>query len=99
MKKKVFIFALVITLIPLLVAIQKVDAEDEENEVSSAEIIALIEHFENEGEFENSQVAYALKLHLKAVNHFEKQEASEKVVKHMNGFDSLLDHQNNNGQL
>lgn len=99
MKKKVFIFALVITLIPLLVAMQKVDADDEENEVSSAEIMALIDHYENEGEFEKSQVAYALKLHLKAVDHFEKQEASEKVVKHMKGFASLLDHQNDNGQL
>ncbi|MFJ7933779.1 NPCBM/NEW2 domain-containing protein [Sporosarcina sp. NPDC096371] len=63
---------------------------------SSAAMISLIEDFEKEGEFKNASAAQSLKLHLTAVNLYEKQEAVEKVVKHMEGFKLLLIHQKEN---
>ncbi|MFJ7934398.1 S8 family peptidase [Sporosarcina sp. NPDC096371] len=62
-------------------------------EVDSAIIRALVERFENEGEFKNAQAARALKTHLTAVAQYEKQEAGDKVMKHMKGFKVLLDQQ------
>ena len=51
----------------------------------------LVEQFEKESKISNSQVAHSLKLHLTAVALYEKQNATEKVVKHMEGFKLLLD--------
>ncbi|MFJ7933272.1 S8 family serine peptidase [Sporosarcina sp. NPDC096371] len=61
--------------------------------VDSAIIRALVERFEKEGEFKNAQAARALKTHLTAVAQYEKQEAGDKVMKHMKGFKVLLDQQ------
>ncbi|MFJ7933273.1 S8 family serine peptidase [Sporosarcina sp. NPDC096371] len=61
--------------------------------VDSAIIRALVERFEREGEFKNAQAARALKTHLTAVAQYEKQEAGDKVMKHMKGFKVLLDQQ------
>ncbi|MFJ7933271.1 S8 family serine peptidase [Sporosarcina sp. NPDC096371] len=61
--------------------------------VDSAVIYALVERFEKEGEFKNAQAVRALKTHLKAVAQYEKQEAGDKVMKHMKGFKVLLDQQ------
>lgn len=54
---------------------------------------ALVEHFEEEGEFAGDDTARSLKIHLTAVSHYEEQESAEKVVKLMERFKSLLDHQ------
>ncbi|MBS4208685.1 discoidin domain-containing protein [Bacillus sp. FJAT-50079] len=59
----------------------------------------LVEQFEKEGEISNSQAAHSLKLHLTAVALYEKQNASEKVVKHMEGFKLLLDQQKTKGGI
>ncbi|WP_449355256.1 serine hydrolase domain-containing protein [Virgibacillus natechei] len=56
---------------------------------------ALVEDFAAREEF-SSEVAHSLKVHLTAVSHYEDQESAEKVVKHMEGFKSLLDHQQEN---
>ncbi|MCJ7842140.1 GH92 family glycosyl hydrolase [Lederbergia sp. NSJ-179] len=59
----------------------------------SAGMQSLVERFEKEGEFKNGSAAHALQLHLTAVERFEQQGAADKVLKHMNGFKPLLDHQ------
>ena len=61
--------------------------------LEAAAIKSLVESLEKEGEFENAQTARALKTHLTAVAQYEKQEAAEKVVKHMKSFKVLLDYQ------
>src|SRR5699024_7442311 len=64
---------------------------DEENSVSADSMIAEIERFDEEGAFKNKQIGHLLTLHLTAVGHFESQEQSVKVVKHMESFIGLLD--------
>ena len=61
--------------------------------VSAADMKALVERFEEKGEFANRDAARSLIIHLTAVDHFERREAAEKVVKHMKRFKVLLDHQ------
>src|SRR5699024_7921821 len=41
----------------------------------------------------DEDAAHALKMHLTAVEQFEKQNKAEKVVKHLKGFQQLLDQQ------
>ncbi|AXF56986.1 dipeptidase [Salicibibacter kimchii] len=53
----------------------------------------LVEHFEEEGEFENGQTAQTLDRHLTAVGHYEDQGAKEKASQHMKGLKDMLDHQ------
>lgn len=62
-------------------------------DVSAADMKALVERFEEKGEFANRDAARSLIIHLTAVDHFERREAAEKVVKHMKRFKVLLDHQ------
>jgi len=52
----------------------------------------LVKRFENEGELDNAE-SRALEMHLTAVAQFEKQGKYTKVVKHMKGFNLLLEHQ------
>lgn len=66
---------------------------------SSAEIKALATDLESEGEFSSDRVAHALTLHLSAIDQFEQQEATEKVVKHMTSFIQLLNHQKENALI
>ncbi len=61
--------------------------------VGAADMKALVERFEEKGEFANRDAARSLIIHLTAVDHFERREAAEKVVKHMKRFKVLLDHQ------
>lgn len=63
------------------------------NAWSAGTMQELVERFENENGFKNDSVAHALKLHLKAVNQYEKTGSDEKVIKHMKGFKRLLDQQ------
>ncbi|WP_373893930.1 glycoside hydrolase family 3 N-terminal domain-containing protein [Virgibacillus sp. CBA3643] len=69
------------------------EAEIPEN---AEDIKALVDQLEDEGEFESDTAPRALNRHLTAISHYEEQEAAEKVVKHMGGFNDLLDHQQNN---
>ncbi|WP_412931161.1 polysaccharide lyase 8 family protein [Lederbergia ruris] len=52
----------------------------------------LVEQFEKEAEFTNVDVPHALHLHLTAIGQFEEKGAAAKVVKHLEGFQLLLDH-------
>lgn len=60
---------------------------------SVSDIKSLVEGFEETGEFEDNGTSHALKVHLTAVEQYEKKKESEKVVKHMKSFNTLLDHQ------
>ncbi len=66
--------------------------EPGDGEISAAHIKLLVEALEEEGEFEGS-AARSLTLHLTAVGHYEGTEEAGKVVKHMEGFKLLLNHQ------
>lgn len=57
-----------------------------------------VEYFADEGEL-NEDVARSLSVHLTAVGRYEDLGAAEKVVKHMESFRQLLDHQKDNDLL
>lgn len=59
----------------------------------SAGMKELIVELEDEGEIDNDSASHALKTHLTAVEHFEKEGENEKVVKHMKGFNQLITQQ------
>src|SRR5690606_34495616 len=65
---------------------------------SSSDIIERIEQLEGIGEI-SSEAVRPLKLHLTAIRQFEKQEDIEKIIRHMDGFHALLDHQYENQLL
>ena len=64
--------------------------------ITTAGLIKLAEKLKEEGEVTNENALHSLKLHLSAVALYEKQEAGQKVVKHMESFKVLLDHQKEN---
>lgn len=66
---------------------------------NAASMKKRVKRFKKKGEFEDDGAAYQLKLHLKAVSQYEDENQPEKVVKHMNGFKRLLDHQRENGLI
>lgn len=59
----------------------------------------LVEQMEASGEFTNGNAARSLKLHLTALSHYENQQATAKVIKHMEGFKVFLDDQKSNGLI
>lgn len=67
--------------------------------ISAAGIKTLVERFKDEGAFANDGAAHALTVHLMAVDHYEKKQEAEKVVKHTEGFKQLLVHQKENESI
>ncbi|GAK10626.1 putative Xaa-Pro dipeptidyl-peptidase [Geomicrobium sp. JCM 19039] len=61
--------------------------------ISSGSIQSHIQQFADEGAFENEETVRALQLHLIAISRYESQQSSEKIVRHMGGFQHLLTHQ------
>ena len=74
----------------------KKESDDKPSVNNAAEMKTLVESLAEEGEIENAQTVRALTTHLTAVAQYEKQEATEKVVKHMKSFKILLDYQKEN---
>jgi N-acetyl-anhydromuramyl-L-alanine amidase AmpD len=64
--------------------------------VSAADIKEIVQNFDDIGAFTNDQATRALQVHLSAVSHYEDKGAANKVIKHLNGFQLLLDHQQSN---
>ncbi|WP_164215266.1 alpha-L-fucosidase [Virgibacillus sp. YIM 98842] len=60
-------------------------------EVTTSIVQKLIEH-----NVDKNEAAHSLNLHMKAVSLYAEQGESEKVVRHMEGFKILLDHQLDN---
>lgn len=65
-------------------------------EASTANMKRHVSHFHEEGEIGTDDAARSLAVHLTAVGRYEEQDAAEKIVKHMEGFQSLLDYQQEN---
>lgn len=63
------------------------------------DIKELVEEFADDDAFENGDAVHSLQLHLTAVKQYEKQEKTEKLVKHMKGFKTLLDYQKEHGLI
>src|SRR5690625_2165477 len=104
MKRHLFfwLFVCVLIITPLFSTAQHADAQNdtkEEDGISSADIKQRVEGFRDEGEINDDQSAHALTLHLTAVERFEKKDEEKKVIKHMEGFISLLNHQRDNEQM
>ncbi|WP_088052765.1 glycerophosphodiester phosphodiesterase [Virgibacillus dakarensis] len=64
---------------------------------SATTIKTLVERFE--GKELSSTEAHSLKVHLTAVTQYEEKGLHEKVIKHMNGFNTLLNQQKENGLI
>jgi hypothetical protein len=61
--------------------------------VNALGIKALVERFENEGEFNGEVAPRNLKSHLTTIHLYERLRDSEKVIKQLSSFRSLLDQQ------
>lgn len=66
---------------------------------SATNMQALVDYFEADKQFSNDKAPHALHVHLDAVEHFEKQEAAEKVIKHLKGFKVLIAQQKQNEDM
>lgn len=66
---------------------------------SASDMNTLVERFEKDGAFKDDKAVHSLKMHLTAIGHYEKEGKTEKVIKHMNGFKSLLDQQKEKGLI
>lgn len=64
--------------------------------VSAANMKALVEQFAKAGEFANNDAVRSLTVHLTAVSRYEDKKSADKVLKHMEGFKRLLEHQKKN---
>lgn len=67
--------------------------------LNTSYMITLVNRLIEAGEIESGSVARALTTHLESVNVYEEKEQAEKVVKHMESFKLLLDHQNENKHI
>ncbi|MBT2218607.1 hypothetical protein KK120_22795 [Virgibacillus dakarensis] len=66
---------------------------------SVASMQELVESLQDKGEFSDADAARALDIHLVAVKRFEETEQTEKVLKHLHGFQNLLEYQQNEGLI
>lgn len=62
-------------------------------DVSADNVKELVGYYDQMDKIENDRVARSLDVHLSAVSHYEEKEEMDKFLKHMQGFDLLLDHQ------
>ncbi|GGJ98831.1 hypothetical protein GCM10007063_21390 [Lentibacillus kapialis] len=73
-----------------------VSIDPEKHPFDASGMKALVEYFQEEGEMEGAETTRSLKLHLDAVSHYEDKSSADKVIKHMEGFKKLLEHQQEN---
>lgn len=59
----------------------------------------LVKSLHNKGEITDDNAASALDIHLAAMKQFEKTNQPEKVLKHLDRFQTLLEHQRNKGLI
>lgn len=67
-----------------------------ENPLHADGMTKLIEYFEETGLITNKGAVHSLIMHLKTVSHFEGKNLPQKVVKHLNGFQTLINQQKKN---
>lgn len=59
---------------------------------SAADMMTLVKRYDEAGAFSDDKTAHALNLQLTTIDRFEKKEAGVKVVKHLEGLNTLLEH-------
>lgn len=59
----------------------------------------LVDQYEKTDDITDNEAVHDLQLHLTAVKHFVDQNKSDKSIKHLNGFKTLLEHQKNNENI
>lgn len=64
--------------------------------VSSDDLITVVERLQEDGEINSDSVAHSLEIHLTAVGVFEDKGLADKVIKHMEAFKQLLSYQKEN---
>ncbi|GAA0591617.1 hypothetical protein GCM10009001_04670 [Virgibacillus siamensis] len=64
-----------------------------------SDLKTLVDQYDESGAFESDDAVHALKLHLTAVERYEKVEDTGKVVKHLKGFKKLLNYQKEEGLI
>lgn len=67
--------------------------------INASFIKTVVGELEEAGEITNHGAARSLQVHLESVYHFENREQAEKVIKHMQGFNILLDNHKKNGLM
>ncbi|SDM56531.1 M14 family metallopeptidase [Bacillus sp. OK048] len=72
---------------------------DQTKEPGAADLIALVNRFDKEGGFTNTPAVRQLTTHLSALEVYEKQGATEKILKHLGTFKTLLDSQKKTGVI
>ncbi|WP_449355254.1 glycoside hydrolase family 3 protein [Virgibacillus natechei] len=70
-----------------------------ETEQSADGMKTLVETLIEEGEIEDGRIARSINIHLTSVSHFEESDSADKVIKHMERFKQLIDHQKDNGMV
>lgn len=95
MRSKKLLRVSIFTLIMLFALIPKTFANDDHN-ITTSDIITLVEQLEQEGQFVNGSAVRALTIHLTALRHFEQKGQIDKLIEHMNSFNILLEHQRTN---
>lgn len=68
-------------------------------EVSAQQLKSIIVSLAEQGELSNEEATRSLTLHLTAVAQYEQDAVVEKIVKHLNRFKKLLEHQKENQLL
>src|SRR5699024_333401 len=61
--------------------------------MSAAHMVMLVDHFHDDGAFVNDEAPRHLKTHLKSVDHYKKNGQTDKALKHLAGFKTLLNAQ------
>lgn len=69
---------------------------NDKEDLSASFMRELVEKFEDEGEFANDRTAHSMKVHLTALARYESNGLTEKVLKHLAGFEQLLKYQKEN---
>ncbi|GGJ60244.1 serine hydrolase domain-containing protein [Virgibacillus salexigens] len=62
---------------------------------SAEQMNEMVEILKTKDAFATNRAAYSLQLHLTAVSRYEKLDKSDKVIKHLKGFQQLIDEQLN----
>ncbi|MFD2208260.1 FIMAH domain-containing protein [Virgibacillus halophilus] len=67
--------------------------------MTTEDLLKMIDQLKSDGMIANNETANMLKMHLQAVQQFERKQSAEKVFKHMDGFLDLLNRQYQVGDI
>lgn len=68
-------------------------------DISTTDMISSVQQYKEDGAFANEQAARALHMHLVATSLYEQNDDGNKLLKHIKGFNFLLDYQKENGVI